>query len=77
MFVEVEVEQASNGLVLNWNASITNGVERDVKLRYGYRVSGTDVYLNEQIVSLDLVHSLGKQHLATCQAIPSLFEWNL
>ncbi len=52
MFVEVEVEQASNGLVLNWNASITNGVERDVKLRYGYRISGTDVYLNEQIVTL-------------------------
>ena len=52
MFVEVDVEQASTGLVLNWNASITNGVDRDVKLRYGYRLSGTDVYLNEQIVTL-------------------------
>ncbi|MED5497950.1 MAG: hypothetical protein VX872_10360, partial [Candidatus Thermoplasmatota archaeon] len=52
MFVEVDVEHASTGLVLNWNASITNGVDRDVKLRYGYRLSGTDVYLNEQIVTL-------------------------
>ena len=52
LFVEVDVEQASTGLVLNWNASITNGVDRDVKLRYGYRLSGTDVYVNEQIVTL-------------------------
>ena len=52
MFVEVDAEQGSTGLVLNWNASITNGVDRDVKLRYGYRLSGTDVYLNEQIVTL-------------------------
>lgn len=52
MFVEVDVEQGSSGLLLNWNASITNGVDRDVKLRYGYRLSGTDVYLIEQIVTL-------------------------
>ena len=52
MYVEVDVEQSSNGLVLNWNASITNGVDREVKLRYGYRLSGTDVYVNEQIVTL-------------------------
>ena len=52
MFAEVGVEQSSNGLVLNWNASITNGVDREVKLRFGYRVSGTDVYVNEQLVTL-------------------------
>jgi len=52
MFVEVDVEHSSTGIVLNWNASITNGVDRDVKLRYGYRLSGTDVYVNEQIVTL-------------------------
>ena len=52
MFVEVAVEETSTGLVLNWNASITNGVDRDVKLRFGYRLSGTDVYVNEQIVTL-------------------------
>ena len=52
MFVEVDVEQSPTGLLLNWNASITNGVDRDVKLRYGYRLSGTDVYVNEQIVTL-------------------------
>ena len=52
MFVEVAVEESSTGLVLNWNASITNGVDRDVKLRFGYRLSGTDVYVNEQVVTL-------------------------
>ena len=52
MFVEVAVEQSPTGLLLNWNASITNGVDRDVKLRYGYRLSGTDVYVNEQVVTL-------------------------
>ena len=52
MSVEVDVEQGPTGLVLNWNASITNGIDRDVKLRYGYRLSGTDVYVNEQIVTL-------------------------
>ena len=52
MFVEVAVEETSTGLVLNWNASITNGVDRDVKLRFGYRLSGTDVYVNEQVVTL-------------------------
>ena len=52
MFVEVDVEQSPTGLLLNWNASITNGVDRDVKLRYGYRLSGTDVYVNEQVVTL-------------------------
>ncbi len=52
MYVEVDVEQSSAGLLLDWNASITNGVDRDVKLRYGYRLSGTDVFVNEQIVTL-------------------------
>ena len=52
MFVEVDVEQSPTGLLLNWNASITNGVDRDVKLRYGYRLSWTDVYVNEQVVTL-------------------------
>ena len=46
------VEETSTGLVLNWNASITNGVDRDVKLRFGYRLAGTDVYVNEQIITL-------------------------
>ncbi len=52
MVVEVEVEESSSGIVLNWNASITNGVDRDVKLRFGYRVSGTDVFVSEQTVTL-------------------------
>ena len=52
MVVEVEVEESSSGIVLDWNASITNGVDRDVKLRFGYRVSGTDVFVSEQIVTL-------------------------
>ena len=52
MFAEVQAEEGDSGVELHWNVSITNGVERDVKLRYGYRVSGTDVYVNEQILTL-------------------------
>ena len=42
----------ADGVILNWNVSITDGVDRDVRLRFGYRVSGTDVFVNEQIVTL-------------------------
>lgn len=52
MYVELEAEQTENGVQLSWNVSITNGPDREVKLRYGYRVSGTDVYVNEQTVTL-------------------------
>ncbi len=52
MFAEVHATIESTGIALNWNVSITDGVDRDVKLRYGYRLSGTDVYVHEQIVTL-------------------------
>ena len=52
MFAEVEAEESTSGVQLNWNVSITNGVDREVKLRFGYRISGTDVFVNEQIVTL-------------------------
>ena len=52
MFAELEVNDGSSGIVLDWNVSITDGVDRDVKLRFGYRVSGTDVFVNEQTVTL-------------------------
>jgi len=52
MFAELEVNDGPSGIVLDWNVSITDGVDRDVKLRFGYRVSGTDVFVNEQTVTL-------------------------
>ena len=52
MFAELDVNDGSSGIVLDWNVSITDGVDRDVKLRFGYRVSGTDVFVNEQTVTL-------------------------
>ncbi|MGA0380672.1 MAG: hypothetical protein ACO3NJ_07740, partial [Candidatus Poseidoniaceae archaeon] len=52
MFAELEVNDGTSGIVLDWNVSITDGVDRDVKLRFGYRVSGTDVFVNEQTVTL-------------------------
>ena len=52
MFAELEVNDGPSGIVLDWNVSITEGVDRDVKLRFGYRVSGTDVFVNEQTVTL-------------------------
>ena len=52
MFAEVHATIEATGVTLNWNASITDGVDRDVKLRFGYRSSDTDVYVHEQIVSL-------------------------
>ena len=52
MFAELEVNEGASGTVLDWNVSITDGVDRDVNLRFGYRVSGTDVFVNEQTVTL-------------------------
>ncbi len=52
MFAELSVIDGPSGIVLDWNVSITEGVDRDVKLRFGYRVSGTDVFVNEQMVTL-------------------------
>ena len=52
MFAEVHATIEATGVTLHWNASITDGVDRDVKLRFGYRSSDTDVYVHEQIVTL-------------------------
>ena len=52
MFVELEAIEGDNGVQLSWNASITNGPDREVKLRYGYRNLDSDVYVNEQLVTL-------------------------
>ena len=67
LFAELEAEVGLNGVVLHWNVSITNGVDRDVKLRYGYRVSGTDVFVNEQIVTLGSGVLTGQTILGTVQ----------
>ena len=52
MYAEVHAAIESSGVSLHWNVSITDGVDRDVKIRFGYRLSGTDVYVHEQIVTL-------------------------
>ena len=52
MFAEVIAIEVQGEVTIGWNVSIDNGVQRDVKLRYGYRVSGTDVFVSEQIVTL-------------------------
>lgn len=52
MFAEVIAIESQGQVTIGWNVSIDNGVSRDVKLRYGYRVSGTDVFVSEQIVTL-------------------------
>jgi len=52
MFAEVIAIEAQGEVTIGWNVSIDNGVPRDVKLRYGYRVSGTDVFVSEQIITL-------------------------
>jgi len=52
MFAEVIAIEAQGEVTIGWNVSIDNGVPRDVKLRYGYRISGTDVFVSEQIVTL-------------------------
>ena len=52
MFAEVHATIEATGVALHWNASITDGVDRDVKLRFGYRSSDSDVYVHEQIVTL-------------------------
>jgi len=68
MLVEVEVGESASGIVLNWNASITNGVDRDVKLRFGYRVSGTDVFVSEQTVTLGSGTLAGQTTLGQIQS---------
>ncbi len=67
MFVEVDAEVSASGVQLNWNASITNGVDREIKLRYGYRVQGTDVYVNEQIFTLGSGTQTGQTTLGEIQ----------
>ena len=52
MFAEVIAIEEEGEVTIGWNVSIDNGVPRDVKLRYGYRISGTDVFVSEQIVTL-------------------------
>ena len=52
MFAEVIAIESQGEVTIGWNVSIDNGVSRDVKLRYGYRISGTDVFVSEQIVTL-------------------------
>lgn len=52
MFAEVIAIESQGGVTIGWNVSIDSGVSRDVKLRYGYRISGTDVFVSEQIVTL-------------------------
>ena len=52
MFAEVLAIESQGEVTIGWNVSIDNGVSRDVKLRYGYRISGTDVFVSEQIVTL-------------------------
>jgi predicted Zn finger-like uncharacterized protein len=52
MFAEVVAIEAQGEVTIGWNVSIDNGVPRDVKLRYGYRVSGTDVFVSEQTITL-------------------------
>ena len=52
MFADVDAQVDATGVTLHWNVSISDGLDREVKLRYGYRVSGTDTFVNEQIVTL-------------------------
>lgn len=52
MFAEVIAIEEEGEVTIGWNVSIDNGVPRDVKLRYGYRISGTDVFVSEQTVTL-------------------------
>jgi predicted Zn finger-like uncharacterized protein len=52
MFAEVIAIESQGEVTIGWNVSIDDGVSRDVKLRYGYRISGTDVFVSEQIVTL-------------------------
>ena len=52
MFAEVIAIESQGEVTIGWNVSIDSGVSRDVKLRYGYRISGTDVFVSEQIVTL-------------------------
>ena len=52
MFAEVIAIESQGEVSIGWNVSIDNGVSREVKLRYGYRISGSDVFVSEQIVTL-------------------------
>ncbi len=68
MFAEVEMEEGTSGVQMNWNVSITNGVDREVKLRFGYRVSDTDVFVSEQIVTLGSGTLVGQTILGEIQS---------
>ena len=52
MFAEIIAIETQGEVTIGWNVSIDDGVSRDVKLRYGYRISGTDVFVSEQILAL-------------------------
>lgn len=63
MFAEVIAIEDQGDVTIGWNVSIDDGVSRDVKLRYGYRVSGTDVFISEQIVTLGSGTVTGQTHI--------------
>ena len=63
MFAEVIAIEEQGDVTIGWNVSIDDGVSRDVKLRYGYRVSGTDVFISEQIVTLGSGIVTGETHI--------------
>lgn len=52
MYAEITAIEEGNEVTIGWNVSIDDGVLRDVKLRYGYRISGTDVFVSDQIITL-------------------------
>jgi ribosomal protein S27E len=68
MQADLNANLGTEGVVLDWNVSITNGVDRDVKLRFGYRVSGTDVFVNEQTVTLGSGTLTGQTTLGAVQS---------
>ena len=74
MDAELNANVGTDGVVLDWNVSITNGVDRDVKLRFGYRVSGTDVYVNEQTVTLGSGTLTGQTTLGIVQSTTVLLR---
>ena len=63
MFAEVVAIEEQGDVTIGWNVSIDDGVSREVKLRYGYRVSGTDVFISEQIVTLGSGIVAGQTHI--------------
>ena len=74
MDAELNANVGTDGVVLDWYVSITNGVDRDVKLRFGYRVSGTDVYVNEQTVTLGSGTLTGQTTLGIVQSTTVLLR---